>query len=141
MKPSELLKKKIDEESKILKNSFRGPSYWAIQNIVRRIDFILPLFHRREGWTEKQVDEFRKFFSFGWAPILKQYYDDINLDVHKAFPLMTDEMISWTDSNISLSGRIQFCKQLLSYERAGLIDITSPRKMFLHSHIHIKSRE
>lgn len=137
MKPSKLLKDKIDEESKIPKNSFGGPSYWAIQNIVRRIDFILPLFHRRDGWTKQQVDEFREFFNYGWAPILKQYYDDINLDVHQPFPLMTDEMISWTDSNISFSGRLEFCKQLLSYEKAGLITIISPKEnefTFSYSH-------
>jgi hypothetical protein len=52
MKPSELLKEKIDKEFRVLKNSFGGPSYWAIQNIVRRIDFILPLFKQRDDWSE-----------------------------------------------------------------------------------------
>lgn len=137
MKPSELLREKIDAESKVLNFSFGGPSYWAIQNIVRRIDFILPLFHRKDGWTEQQVDEFREFFNYGWAPILKQYYDDINLDINQPFPLMNDRMISWTDSNISLSGRIEFCKQLLAYEQASLITITSPKEnefTFSYSH-------
>ncbi len=137
MKPSELLKQKIDEEAKVLKNNFGGESYWAIQNIVRRIDFILPLFWKRDGWSEQEIDTYREFFNYGWAPILKQYYTDINLNVHQPFPLMTDEMVSWTDSNIQLSGKVEFCKQLLSYEKAGLITITSPKEnefTFSYSH-------
>jgi len=137
MRPSELLKQKIDDEAKILKNNFGGESYWAIQNIVRRIDFILPLFWRREGWSEQEVDTYREFFNFGWAPILKQYYTDINLNVYQPFPLMTDEMVSWADSNIQFSGKIEFCKQLISYEKAGLITITSPKQNeFTFSYTH-----
>lgn len=137
MKPSELLKQKIDEEAKVLENNFGGESYWAIQNIVRRIDFVLPLFWQREGWTEQEIDTYREFFNYGWAPVLKQYYTDINLNVHQPFPLMTDEMISWADSNIQFSGKIEFCKQLLSYEKAGLISITSPKENeFTFSYLH-----
>lgn len=137
MKPSELLKQKIDEEAKVLENNFGGESYWAIQNIVRRIDFILPLFWKREGWSEKEIDTYREFFNYGWAPVLKQYYTDINLNVHQPFPLMTDEMIFWADSNIQFSGKIEFCKQLLKYEKAGLISITSPKENeFTFSFLH-----
>ena len=137
MKPSELLKQKIDEEAKILENNFGGASYWAIQNIVRRIDFILPLFWKQDGWSEQEIDNFREFYNYGWAPILKQYYTDINLNVHQPFPLMTDEMISWTDSNIQFSGKIEFCKKLLSYEKAGLISISSPKENeFTFSYTH-----
>lgn len=143
MKPSEILKQKIDEEAKILKNSFNGPSYWAIQNIVRRIDFIFPLFHKRDNWSEQEIYEFREFFSFGWAPILKHYYEDIDLNVHQPFPLMTDEMISWADSNISFSGKIEFCRQLIVYEKAGLITIESHQDnefsfKYTHSHTGIE---
>jgi len=137
MKPSELLKQKIDKEAKVLENNFGGESYWAIQNIVRRIDFILPLFWRRDGWSEQEIETYREFFNYGWAPILKQYYTDINLNVYQPFPLMTDEMVSWADSNIQFSGKIEFCKQLLSYEKAGLITITSPiENEFTFSYLH-----
>jgi hypothetical protein len=50
---------------------------------------------------------------------------------------MTDEMISWADSNIEFSGKIEFCKQLLSYEKAGLIKIISPKENeFTFSYTH-----
>lgn len=137
MKPSELLRQKIDEEAKVLKNSFNGPSYWAIQNIVRRIDLIFPFMHRIENWTEQEIDEFRQFFQYGWAPILKHFYDDINLNVHETFPLMTGEMVFWTDSNILLSGKVEYCKQLISYEKAGLISIQSNKdNEFSYSYLH-----
>lgn len=137
MEPSELLKQKIDEEAKVLENNFGGESYWAIQNIVRRIDFILPLFWKREGWSEQEIDTYREFFNYGWAPVLKQYYTDINLNVYQPFPLMTNEMISWADSNIQFSGKIEFCKQLLEYEKAGLISITNPKENeFTFSYLH-----
>lgn len=137
MEPSELLKQKIDEEAKVLENNFGGESYWAIQNIVRRIDFILPLFWKREGWSKQEIDTYREFFNYGWAPVLKQYYTDINLNVYQPFPLMTNEMISWADSNIQFSGKIEFCKQLLEYEKAGLISITNPKENeFTFSYLH-----
>lgn len=137
MNPGELLKQKIEEEAKVLENNFGGESYWAIQNIVRRVDFILPLFWQKDGWSEQEIDTYREFFNYGWAPVLKQYYTDINLNVNQPFPLMTDQMISWADSNIQFSGKIEFCKQLLSYEKAGLITITSPKENeFTFSYLH-----
>ena len=140
MKPSELLKQEIDKEAKVLENNFGGESYWAIQNIVRRIDFILPLFWKKDGWSETEVHNYREFFNYGWAPILKQYYNDINLNVHQPFPLMTNEMVSWADSNIQFSGKIEFCRKLLSYEKAELISITNPTKNeFTFSFLHEKT--
>ena len=118
----------VDEHTKLLGKTYGGRSYHAIQNIIRSIDYVFPLYHESNSLTVKEVAEFREFFNFGWANLLRQYYNDIDINIHEPYPLMTDELTDWAYSNILFSGKIEFCKQLISYEKAGLIKITQPRE-------------
>lgn len=137
MTDSERFEIAFNKESKVLENSYGGPSYHAIQHIVRRMDVVLPLFWESKNWTEKDVQEYRELFKFGWAPLLKQYYNDIDINIHQPFPLMTDELIKWAESNIIFSGKIEFCRQLISYKNAGLIDIKETNENeFEFSYLH-----
>lgn len=118
----------IDKHSNLIGKTYNGRNYHAIQNIIRSIDNVFPLYHSSSSLNEKEVAEFREFFNFGWANLLRYYYNDIEIDIHEPFPLMTDELTQWAYSNIVYSGKIEFCKQLIQYEKAGLIKITQPRK-------------
>lgn len=113
----------VDKHSKIIGTTYGGRSYHAIQNIIRSIDYVFPLYHKSDVLTENEVEEFRELFSFGWVNLLKHYYNDIDINIHEPYPLMTDELIDWAYSNIIYSGKIEFCKQLIAYEKAGLLKI------------------
>jgi hypothetical protein len=128
MRDSEIFEQAVNRESKILIANYGGPDYHAVQNIVRRMDVVLPLFWSSENWSKKEVLEYRELFKFGWAPLMRQYYNGLNIAVNQPYPLMTDGLIKWTESNITFSGKIEFCRQLLSYEKAGLIDIKEEKQ-------------
>src|SRR5690349_22385726 len=115
--PIKLLEDIVESETKRISTSFNGPSYHAIQNILRRLDFIIP-FYCGSSSDAKQVAEFRTFFNFGWAPALKQFYTDISLKVLQSYPEMHDNAITWADSLIIHHGKLAFCKQLIAYEKA-----------------------
>lgn len=125
----------IDRESKIIGTTYKGRSYHAIHHIINSIDYILVLTRDSES---------REFFSFGWPCLLKYYYNDILINQHEPFILMNEQLISWAYSNILHSGKIEFCKQLIAYEKAGLIQIINPKKneftfKYLHENSGIES--
>jgi len=137
MKPSELLKNILEDESKKLKELFDYPSYLAIHNLVRRMDVVIPLTSRNSKSLQEDFSEFRAFFDYGWLPLLKHYYSKINLKDRLQFTLMTQELITLCDTSISYSGKIEFCKQLLNYEKADLIKINRVNeKEFSFTYIH-----
>lgn len=126
--PSKTLKSIIENETERISSTFSGSSYHAIQNIVRRLDVVIPFFWESDKYSENEVSEFRELFQFGWAPALKPYYMDIDLNVNQPFPEMTPDAVQWADSLIIYYGKLSFCKQLLEYEKANLIRILNPQK-------------
>ncbi len=140
MKPSELLKNILEEESKRLKDLFDYPSYLAIHNLVRRMDVVISLTSRNTKSLQEDYSEFRAFFDYGWLPLLKHYYSKINLKDRLPFTLMTQELITLCDSSVSYSGKIEFCKQLLNYEKADLIKINRVNEReFSFAYLHKNS--
>lgn len=143
MKPSESLKKIIEEETKRLKKFFDYPSYLAIHNLVRRMDLVIPFSYRNSKSEQEDYPEFRAFFDYGWLPLLKYYYSKINLDERLPYTLMTKELKTLCDTSITYSGKIEFCKQLLNYEKADLIKIIKVNEKefsfdFLHENTGIE---
>jgi hypothetical protein len=118
----------VDKESKRIKRTYHGRSYHAIQHIVRSLDNVLTLYFNSTSLSHEEVNDFREFFRFGWPSLLKNYYGDIDINIHEPFPLMTSESINWAYSNILYSGKIEFCKQLIAYEKADLIKIIKTKK-------------
>ena len=123
MTPSQELTFLLEEKDKIIGTTFGGPSYHAIQNIIRCIDYILPFYFESNKIELKHVDYFRELIGFGWPRLLKPYYFNIDINTHLPFLIMTDELIEWTVSNLIFTGKIEICKQIISYEKAGLIKI------------------
>lgn len=123
-----LLQDIIDKHREKVGTTYGGPSYHAIQHIIRSIDYVFPLYNKSEVLTEYELAEFREFFMFGWVSLLKKYYNNIDINVFEPYPLMTDELIDWAYSNILYSGKIEFCKQLVAYEKAGLIEIINTKE-------------
>ncbi|MFY9243670.1 MAG: hypothetical protein WAO74_11645 [Polaribacter sp.] len=137
MTPSESLKIILEEESKKLKELFDYQSYLAIHNLVRRMDVVIPLSSRASSSPQDDYAEFRAFFDYGWLPLLKFYYSKINLSDKLPFTLMTKEILSICDTSISYSGKIEFCKQLLNFEKADLIKINQVSdKEFSFTYLH-----
>lgn len=134
----------IAKHSKKIGKTYSGSSYHAVQHIIRSLDYILPLYHKSKLLNKSEVEDFRDLFMHGWPGILKIYYNDIDVNTLEPFPLMTDETIEWAYSNIIYSGKIEFCKQLIAYEKAGLIQIicTIPNEytfIFLNKQIGLGS--
>lgn len=123
MTPSEELSFILYEKSKIIGTTYHGPSYHAIQNIIRCLDTLLPFPSISNGLSSKEIEHFKELISFGWPRLLKPYYYDIDIDVRLPFPVMTDNMIEWAISNIISSGKIELCRQIITYEKAGLVRI------------------
>lgn len=123
MNTSESLKIILDEESRKLKELFDYPAYLTIHNIVRRMDVVIPLSSRSSDSPQDDYAEFRAYFDYGWLPLLKFYYSKINLSDRLPFTLVTREILSICDTSISYSGKIELCRQLLNFEKAGLIKI------------------
>lgn len=123
MTASEELSAILDEKNKLLGLRYPGPSYHAIQNIIRCIDLILPFYgaSKEDSVAQVEIQNFKTFVSYGWPQLLKPYYYDINIDTHLPFPIITDELIEWTIANLVFSGKIEICRQLISYEKAGLL--------------------
>jgi len=113
----------IEKHSKTVGTTYSGRSYHAVQHIIRSLDYVFPLYYKSDVLADNKVEEFREFFMLGWVTLLKKYYGDIDVNTLEPFPLMTDEAINWAYSNIIYSGKIEFCKQLISLEKAGLIQI------------------
>lgn len=121
------LQETIDKYSEKIGTTYGGSSYNAIHHIIRSIDYILPLYTKSNELKEYEIDAFREFFIFGWVGLLKKYYDEIDINIFEPFTLMNDELTEWAYSNILFSGKIEFCKQLIAYEKAGLIKIVKTK--------------
>lgn len=125
---SEILKLTINSELKRIKGSFPADSYYAIQILIRRLDVVGMFFWKSEHQNEEQINESREFFNFGWAPIIKLFFDD--LDFHKLRPFIQTkkEDYAWADSVMLSSGKLAFCRQILDYEKAKVLEITNAKK-------------
>lgn len=117
------LQETIDKYSEKIGTTYGGSSYNAIHHIIRSIDCILPLYTKSKELTDDEIDAFREFFMFGWVGLLKKYYNEVDINIFEPFTLMNDELTKWAYSNILFCGKIEFCKQLIAYEKAGLIKI------------------
>lgn len=114
----------LTNKSNLTGLKYPGPSYHAIQNIIRCVDVILPFYTASNEADAKRVKIFTEFVSYGWPQLLKPYYYDINIDTHLPFPVMTNDLIEWTINSLLLSGKIELCKQVISYEKANLVKIS-----------------
>ncbi len=111
----------LDEKSKIIGTTYNGTAYMAIQNVIRCIDTILPFYKQSEKLSPEEVEEYRKLIEYGWPRLLKPYYFDIDINKHLPFAIMTNESIRWTTSNLVYCGKIELCRQLISYDKADLL--------------------
>lgn len=111
----------LDEKSKIIGTTYNGTTYMAIQNIIRCIDTILPFYKHSEKLSAEEVDEYKKLIEYGWPRLLKPYYFNIDINKHLPFSIMTNESIRWTTSNLVYCGKIELCRQLISYDKADLL--------------------
>ena len=114
----------LDEKSKVIGRTFHGTSYMAIQNIIRCIDTTLPFYNHSEVLSAEEVVNFKKIIEYGWPYLLKPYYFDIDIEKHLPFAIMTDELVKWSLSNLVYCGKIAFCRQLLSLEKAKMITLS-----------------
>ncbi|MCT4049123.1 hypothetical protein EH151_06610 [Elizabethkingia anophelis] len=120
MTASQELSLLLDDKSKIIGTTYGGTSYMAIQNIIRCVDTILPFYRKLDNVDNPEANYFRKFVEFGWPRLLKVYYDDIDINEHLPFTILTDDLIEWTISNLIYAGKIESCRHLISYEKADL---------------------
>lgn len=125
---SAYIKEIIETETLKIKDTFSGPSYHAIQHILRRLDFIMLFYYDAPGKTEQEVEELREFYNYGWAPALKPFYNDLDINTLEPFPEMYKEAINWADGIIQFSGNIAFLNQLVEYEKADLIKLSNPKE-------------
>lgn len=128
MKPSDKLKEFIEKEIDEIPFDSGIPSYHVIQNIIRRLDVVALFSWDSDEPRDEELTLFKLYFAFGWAPLLKNYYDDIKIDVYQPFTLMMIESKVWVDSLVKYYGKLYFCKQLLAYEKAELIKISEGDK-------------
>lgn len=127
-KASTLLKEIIETETLKIKDTFSGPSYHAIQHILRRLDFVMLFYYDAPSKTEQEVEELREFYNYGWAPALKPFYNAININTFEPFPEMYKEAMNWADGIIQFAGHTAFLKQLIDYEKANLIKLQNPKE-------------
>ena len=125
---STLLKEIVETETLKIKDTFSGPSYHAIQHILRRLDFVMLFYNDAPGKTEQEVEELREFYNYGWAPALKPFYNDIDINTFEPFPEMYKEAMNWADGIIQFAGHIAFLNQLVEYEKADLIKLETPKE-------------
>ena len=122
-KVSKIIKEIVEEETLKVKSSFTGPSYHAIQHILRRLDFIMLFYSNDPNKSEVEVEQLREFYNYGWAPAMKTFYNDLNINTFEPFPEMYKEAMYWADSIIQLAGKIAFLNQLVEYEKADLLKL------------------
>jgi len=108
-KASTYIKEIIQTETLKIRDTFSGPSYHAIQHILRRLDFVILFYTNPPGKTEQEVEELREFYNYGWAPALKPFYTDLNINTLQPFPEMYKEAMNWAD------GVIQFSVDITAY--------------------------
>lgn len=125
---STYIKEIIKTETLKIKGTFSGPSYHAIQHILRRLDFIMLFYNDAPGKTEQEVEKLREFYNFGWAPALKPFYNDLDINTLEPFPEVYKEAMNWADGIIQFSGHIAFLTQLVEYEKADLIKLSIPKE-------------
>lgn len=127
-KAASYIKEIIQTETLKIRDTFSGPSYHAIQHILRRLDFVILFYTNPPGKTEQEVEELREFYNYGWAPALKPFYTDLNINTLQPFPEMYKEAMNWADGVIQFSGHIAFLNQLVDYEKADLIKLSIPKE-------------
>ena len=126
-KASTYIKEIIQTETLKIRDTFSGPSYHAIQHILRRLDFVILFYTNPPGKTEQEVEELREFYNYGWLA-LKPFYTDLNINTLQPFPEMYKEAMNWADGVIQFSGHIAFLNQLVDYEKADLIKLSIPKE-------------
>jgi len=111
----------IENEARKIKESFKGDNYFAVQNIVRRLD----VFSSFSG-GKKVTREVGELFNFGWSNAIRPFFAELNLQTSHPFVEITQQDIAWADSAILFAGKLAFCKQIIEYEKAGFLEIVSP---------------
>lgn len=119
---ADILRPIIDRDYQKLRETFRVDPYYAIQILIRRLDFISLFYWNSEQQTPEQVNEFREYFGFGWAPILKAFFNDHDFSKPHHFIATSQKDYNWADSVIIHSGKLAFCNQLLEYEKANVLE-------------------
>lgn len=123
-----ILKPAIDGDYKKLRETFTFESYYAIQILIRRLDVISMFFWSSKYQNEEQVNETREYFTFGWAPLLKLFLNDHDFNTPNRFIQTFQSDYEWADSVMIHSGRLAFCRQLLDYEKAKILEFTNPKE-------------
>lgn len=146
---SNILRPAIESDYRKLRETFKFDSYYAIQILIRRLDVVSMFFWDSKHLNEEQVNESREFFNFGWAPLIKLFFNDHNFNKPHQFIQTHEQDYDWADSVILHSGRIAFCRQLLDYEKANLLtfnnveenefEIKYPTELIGHAYFERKS--
>ncbi|MBK6902086.1 MAG: hypothetical protein IPH04_04525 [Saprospirales bacterium] len=63
MTPAEILKSVIEQQTPRIRESFSGPSYHAIQHIVRRLDVISQFYPNSNADSVDKIQETQEFFN------------------------------------------------------------------------------
>ncbi len=146
---SEILNPAIQNDYRKLRETFHFDSYYAIQILIRRLDVVSMFFWNSKHMSEEKVNESREFFNFGWAPLIKLFLNEHNYSIPHQFIQTQKRDYDWADSVILHSGRLAFCRQLLDYEKADLLNFISvkenefeikyPNEQIGHAHFERKS--
>lgn len=126
-KTADILRPVIDRDYEKLRDTFRVDPYYAIQILIRRLDVITLFFQSSKHLTEEGVNESREYFNFGWSPLIKLFFKDHDFGKLHHFIATSQKDYDWADSVILHSGKLAFCKQLLDYEKAKVLEFSNPK--------------
>lgn len=127
-KASTILKEIIAEETSKMEDLSFGPSYHSIQHILRRLDFIMLFYNSDSNKSKEEFEQLKELYNYGWAPAIKPFYNDLEINVWQPFPEMFKEAQDWADGIIQSAGRLAVLNQFIAYEKADLIKITTPKE-------------
>jgi hypothetical protein len=117
----------IESDYKKLRETFKFDSYYAIQILIRRLDVLNIFFWNSKHQNEDIVNESRELFNFGWAPLLKLFLNDHDFCTPGILIQTFQQDNDWADGVILHSGKLAFCRQLLDYENAKLLNFINIR--------------
>jgi len=125
---SQILESIVKKEFSKLKSFFPHDSYYAVQFLIRSLDTLSLFYNNNKKISEDIENENRTLVDFGWSKALKVFYGNLNLKITHPLPNSTEQSINWANSMLIYSGKLDFCRQIIDYEKAGAIELINPKK-------------
>lgn len=125
---SQILESIVEEELSKLKDFFPHNSYYAIQFLIRSLDNLSLFYNNNKKVSEDIENENRTLIDFGWSKAVRAFYEDLDLKTTYPLPQSTDHSVNWANSMLIHAGKLDFCRQIIDYEKAGTIELISPKK-------------